>query len=92
MSRWPTDLQYKRHKQLLCFCTRLPISSAMATDIACIVRSSLWPLPKLDLPLPLEGSGVSQTGKGACSLSERLAESNCVAAKVCVKAVDAPQK
>ncbi len=64
----------------------------MATDIASIVRTSLWPLPKLDLPLPLEGSGVSQTGEGACSLSERLAESNFMAAKVLVNAVDAPQK
>ena len=92
VSRVPADLRYKRHKQLLCFCTGLPISSVMATDIVCVVRASLWPLPKLDLPLPLEGSGVSQTGEGACSLPDRLAESNFVAAKMFVNAVDAPQK
>ena len=91
VSRVPTDLQYKRHKQLLCCSIGLPISSVMATDIACIVRASLQPLPQLDLSLPLEGSGVSQTGEGACSLSARLAESNFVAAKVLVNAVDAPQ-
>ncbi len=64
----------------------------MATDVACIVRASLWPLPQLDLSLPLEGSDVSQTGEGACSLSQRLAESNFVAAKVFVNAVNAPQQ
>ena len=92
VSRVPTDLRYKRHKQLLWFCIGLPISSVMAADNACIVRASLWHLPQLDLSLPREGSDVSQTGEGACSLSERLGESNFVAAKFFVTAVDAPQE